>query len=241
MVHFLQVNSAWPYWWKINFNSGNGLLPHYNDVIMSTMTSQITGISIVYSTVCSGAHQRKHQGSASLAFVQGIYRWPVNSPHKGPVMQKMPPFDDVVMWQHKVIITWTRLTKIRDTTWCMWWEPTGNGTVPSTKDQSGWKCVRGHDLIIVDLVLILQQTQFRLLHRYDKILLVLPILFSIMNEQIILDIGYGDLSWTDLIWHTVMAAWMDMYVCEYTGYMHACTHVCIHTDTHTEWQLYAGA
>ena len=61
---------------------------HYNDVITSTMAFQITGSSIIYSTVCSGADQRKHQSSASLAFVWGIHRWPVNSPHKGPVTQK---------------------------------------------------------------------------------------------------------------------------------------------------------
>ena len=56
---------------------------HYNDVIMSAMASQITSLSIVYSTVYSGAYQRKHQTSASLAFVWGIHRWPVNSPQKG--------------------------------------------------------------------------------------------------------------------------------------------------------------
>ena len=70
---------------------------HYGDVIMSTIASQITSVSIVYSTVCSGADQRERQTSASLAFVRGIHRWPVNSPHKGPVMQKMFPFDDVIM------------------------------------------------------------------------------------------------------------------------------------------------
>ena len=50
-------------------------LVHYNDVIMSTLASQITSVSIVYSTVCSGARQRKPQSSASLAFVRGIQRW----------------------------------------------------------------------------------------------------------------------------------------------------------------------
>ena len=45
----------------------------------------------------SGADQRKHESSASLAFVGGIYRWPVNSPHKGPVMREMFPFDGVIM------------------------------------------------------------------------------------------------------------------------------------------------
>ena len=65
--------------------------------IMNAMASLITGASIVYSTVCSDADQRKHESSASLAFVRGIHRWPVNSPHKGPVMRKMFPFDDVIM------------------------------------------------------------------------------------------------------------------------------------------------
>ena len=42
--------------------------------------------------------QRKHQSSASLAFVRGIHRWPVNSPHKWPVTRKMLPYDDINMW-----------------------------------------------------------------------------------------------------------------------------------------------
>ena len=70
---------------------------HYSDVIMSSMASRITGISIVYSTVSSGADQRKCQSSASLAFVRGIHRWPVNSPHRGPITREMFPFDDVIM------------------------------------------------------------------------------------------------------------------------------------------------
>ena len=78
-------------------DSGSTANVHYNDVIMSTMASQITSLTIVFPKVCSGADQRKHQSSASLAFVRGIHRWPVNSPHKGPVMQKMFPFDDVIM------------------------------------------------------------------------------------------------------------------------------------------------
>ena len=69
---------------------------HYHDVIMSAMASQITSLTIVYTTVYSGADQRKHQRSASLAFVGGIHRWPVNSSHKRPVTRKMFPFDDVV-------------------------------------------------------------------------------------------------------------------------------------------------
>ena len=50
---------------------------HYGDVIMSAMASQITSLTIVYLTVYWGADQRRHQSSASLAFVRGIHRWPV--------------------------------------------------------------------------------------------------------------------------------------------------------------------
>ena len=70
---------------------------HYSDVIMGVVASQITSLTTVYSTVYSDADQRKHQGSASLSFVRGIQRGPVNSPHKWPVTRKMFPFDDVIM------------------------------------------------------------------------------------------------------------------------------------------------
>ena len=70
---------------------------HYIDVRMSAMASQITSLPIVYSTVYSSADQRKHQSSASLAFVRRIHRWPVNFPHKGPVTRKLFLFDDVIM------------------------------------------------------------------------------------------------------------------------------------------------
>ena len=64
---------------------------------MGAIASQITSLTIVYSTDYSDADQRKHQSSASLAFVWGLHRWPVNSPQKGPVTPKMFPFDDVIM------------------------------------------------------------------------------------------------------------------------------------------------
>ena len=63
---------------------------------MSAMAPQITGISIICSTVCSGADQRKHQRSTSLTLVKRMHRWPMDSPHKGPVTRKMFPFDNVV-------------------------------------------------------------------------------------------------------------------------------------------------
>ena len=64
---------------------------------MGVMASQITTLTIFYSIIYSGADQRKHQSSASLAFVRGIHWSPVNSPHKGPVMRKIFPFDDIIM------------------------------------------------------------------------------------------------------------------------------------------------
>ena len=70
---------------------------YYSDVIMTTISSQITSLRTVYSSIYSDADQRKHQSSASLAFVRGIHRWPVYSPHKRPVTRKMFPFDDVMM------------------------------------------------------------------------------------------------------------------------------------------------
>ena len=62
---------------------------------MGAMAYQITSLTIVYSTVYSGTDKRKHQSSASLAFVWGIHRWPVNS--QWLVTRKMFPFDDVIM------------------------------------------------------------------------------------------------------------------------------------------------
>ena len=79
-------------------NSSYSSVYHYDDVIMSSIASQITSLTIVYSTIYSGADQSKHQSSASLAFVWGIHRGPVNSPHKWPVTRKMFPFDDVIMY-----------------------------------------------------------------------------------------------------------------------------------------------
>ena len=82
-------------------------LDHYCDVLMRAMAFQITSLVIVYSTVYSGADQRKHQSSASLAFLRGIHRWPMNSPHNWPVTRKKFPFNDVTMinsiWMYRFI------------------------------------------------------------------------------------------------------------------------------------------
>ena len=90
-------------------------LNHYNDVIMGAMVSEITSLPIVYSTVYLGADQRKHQIPASLAFVRGIYRWPVDCPHKGPVTQEMLPFGDVIMMTD--YCTWTFVSTSEDSAW----------------------------------------------------------------------------------------------------------------------------
>ena len=84
-------------------------ISHYDDVTMSLMASQITSLTIVYSTVYSGEDQRKHQSSASLAFVRGIHRGPVNSPHKWPVTRKMFPFDDVIMGTGNTVLSDTTI------------------------------------------------------------------------------------------------------------------------------------
>ena len=78
-------------------------LLHYNDIIIRAMASQITSLMIAYSTVYSGADQRKHQSSAPLSFVRGIHRGPLNSPHKRPVTREMFPFGDVIMVQGNIV------------------------------------------------------------------------------------------------------------------------------------------
>ena len=64
---------------------------YYSDVIMGAMASELTRLTIVYLTVYSEIDQRKHQSSASLAFMREIHLWPVNFPHRWPVTQKMFP------------------------------------------------------------------------------------------------------------------------------------------------------
>ena len=96
--HELQKNEAWQndlhfednfkgilskeiyiLWFKFHSNFYQRARWHYSNVIIIVMASQVTGVSIVCLTICSGADQRKYQSSESLAFVRGIHR----SPHKG--------------------------------------------------------------------------------------------------------------------------------------------------------------
>ena len=105
---------------------------HYGDVIMMEMPYQITSLTIVYSTVYSGTDERKHQSSTSLAFVRGIHRSPVNSPHKGPVTLKMFPFDGVIMlslpkqctldichFPHNIFVTFLKICYKRCLIFCL--------------------------------------------------------------------------------------------------------------------------
>ena len=96
------VNSQYLHWWWPC--DAMYLAIHYNDIIMSVMVSPITSLKTVYSTVYSRTDQRKYQSSAPLAYVQGIHQWPMNSLHKGPVIGKMFPFDDI-MWT-AMVKTW---------------------------------------------------------------------------------------------------------------------------------------
>ena len=71
---------------------------------MGAIASQITSLTIAYSNFYSDADKKKHQSSASLAFVRGIHRGPLNFPHKWLVTPKMFPFDDVIMDRVKLIL-----------------------------------------------------------------------------------------------------------------------------------------
>ena len=85
---------------------------------MGATASQITSLTIVYSTVYTGTDQRQHQSPMSLAFVRGIQRWTVNSLHKWPVTQKMFPIDDVIMrWWPLMQTPAARTCKIFNLLW----------------------------------------------------------------------------------------------------------------------------
>ena len=79
---------------------------------MGAIRSQITSLTVVYSIVYSDADQRKHQSSASLAFVRGIHQGPVNSPHKWPVTRQMFPFDEVIMNSARKQLDWSKLINL---------------------------------------------------------------------------------------------------------------------------------
>ena len=105
---------------------------------MGVMASQITSLTIVYSAVYSGADQRKHQSSASLAFLRGIHRSSVDSPHKGSVTRKMFPSDDVIIWSQFTLYHMRFRYRPEATTECLHTRK----TVLYGFEISLWNCVR---------------------------------------------------------------------------------------------------
>ena len=92
----LWKNEVWVY---DNF----GETSHNSDVIMSAMAFQSTDVSIGYSNVCSGAYQIKHKSFASLVFVRGIHRSPVNPAQRASNAENVS-----IWWRHHVY--WNRPT-----------------------------------------------------------------------------------------------------------------------------------
>ena len=74
---------------------------YYCGVTMSAVGSQMKGIWTVCSAACSGTRQRRYQSFVWLVFVRRTHRWPVGSPHKGPVTRKMFLFVDVIISTEK--------------------------------------------------------------------------------------------------------------------------------------------
>ena len=105
------------------------LQSHYSDVIMGAMSSQITSLTVVYTTVYSDVDQRKHQRSAPLAFVWGIHRWPVNS------SQKMVNNTENVSicWRHHEALLYWAFPRVNVTRpdWWLYNIGKGNGLVTS--------------------------------------------------------------------------------------------------------------
>ena len=111
---------------------------------MGAITSLITSLTIAYSTVYSDADQRKHQSSASLAFVWGNHRGPVNSPHKWLVTRKVFPFDDVIMDCH-ICVRATHIVVGHFAAWTTWcgvliviWYATINNVTPLSRSVRQW-------------------------------------------------------------------------------------------------------
>ena len=90
----IQLN-AWVHGKRLLMSSSYGPLQWRHNECHDVLNHRC--LDFYYSAVCSGADRRKHQSSASLAFMWGEHRWLVNSPHKVPVTRKMFPFDDVIM------------------------------------------------------------------------------------------------------------------------------------------------
>ena len=109
---------------------------------MGVMASQITSLTIVYSTVYSDADQRKHQSSASLVFVRGIHRWPVNSPHKGPATRLYNAVYITFLFEKKSWFLFLRSDILLN---CICGRPTHSrgGGGGGTRPENWWGCAAG--------------------------------------------------------------------------------------------------
>ena len=79
--------------WSLSLSLITNSHTHYSDIIISNHQLHDCLLNRLFRR-----RSKKHQSSALLAFVRGIHRWPVNSPHKGPVTLKLFPFDDIIMY-----------------------------------------------------------------------------------------------------------------------------------------------
>ena len=75
---------------------------HYDDIIMGAIASKITGIAIVYYAFYLGADQRKHQSSASLAFVPPV-------PGEFPA-QRASNTENVSSWWHNHVSNYCHIS-----------------------------------------------------------------------------------------------------------------------------------
>ena len=105
----------WCWWWRCTadasyrFEAETKWSRFCSDVSLQWRHNERDGVSNHQPHDCSlnrlfRRRSRKHKSSALLAFVRGIHRWPVNSPHKVPGTRKIFPFDDVIILL-----------------WCWWW------------------------------------------------------------------------------------------------------------------------
>ena len=83
----------------INWDVGS---VHFSDVTISAVASQLTGISSVYSTVCSGAHKRKKTITVPRHYCEGNSPVTGGFPSQRTSNAENVPFDDVIISYNKI-------------------------------------------------------------------------------------------------------------------------------------------
>ena len=115
LLYSVEMINRWLFRWNI-FEIPRKISIHYSDVLMTAITSHITGVSTVCSTVCPGADQRKHQSFTPPASVGEVHQSPVDCPNKWPVTRKC--FHLKTSWCSKM----AKLSS-RDCCWIAWERP----------------------------------------------------------------------------------------------------------------------